>query len=139
MTSIELKEILINMTKDDKSITEQMIDNIIALNDINLIIEEIKDLFAFEIWDEVSPVNGAIASLVLKQLPFTFPNWDGLSYYVKVKSTGKIIIFQTDDWRENGWQKITSEAMAKELAEIQILNLSTEKAIQLILSKLRSE
>ena len=137
MTSIELKEILINMTKDDVSITEEMIDNVIALNDINLIIEEAKALFTFEIWDKISPINGSSASLVLKQLPFTLPNWDGLSY--SIKANNKVVIFQTDDCRYDGWQKITSEAMAKELADIQILNKATDGAIYVILKKLRGE
>ena len=135
MTNLELKEILINTTKEDVSITEEMIDNVIALNDINLIIEEAKALFSFEIWDKVSPINGASASLVLKQFPFTLPNWNGLSYFIK--SNGKIIYFQTND--SPGWLPITTETRAKEMADVQILSLATNEAIQVMLSKLGGE
>lgn len=135
MTNLEIKEILTNMTKDDTSITEEMIDNVIALNDINLIIEEAKNLFIFEIWDKVNPINGASASLVLKQLPFTLPNWNGLAYFVK--GNGNIIYFQTND--NPGWLPITTEVRAKEMADVQILSLATDRAIQVMLSKLRGE
>ena len=137
MTNAELKIILMEATKEDADITEEMIDNVIALNDINLIIEEAKALFSFEIWDKVSPINGTNANLVLKQLPFTLPNWNGLAY--SIKANNKVVIFQTDDWRYEGWQKITTEEMAKELADIQILNKATDGAIHVMLTKLRGE
>ncbi len=135
MTNLELKEILINMTKEDTNITEEMIDNVIALNDINFIIEEAKALFTFELWDKVSSINGASANLVLKQLPFTLPNWNGVAYFVK--GNGKIIYFQTND--NPGWLPITTEVRAKEMADAQILSLATDGAIQVMLSKLRGE
>lgn len=137
MDNLELKTILVNLTKENESITEAMIDNVIALNDINLLIEEAKALFSFEIWDKVSSVNGTSAELVKKQLPFTLPNWNGISYFVKAENV--IRYFETTDWEKSGWTPILTQERALELGEKQILNLATDGAIYVMLTKLSGE
>lgn len=137
MTNVELKEILINITKDDTTITEEMIDNVILENDINSLIKEASALLSFRFWDKTSPVNGASAELIKKDLPFTLPNWNGISYFVE--GNGNIIYFQTTDYEKDGWTPILTEIRAKELADKQILNKAKEGAIYVILAKLRGE
>ena len=137
MTNLEIKQILLDITKDDTTITEAMIDNVIALNDINLLIEEAKTLFSFEIWNKLSSVNGESAELVKKQLPFTLPNWNGISYFVKAE--GVIRYFETTDWEKSGWTPILTQERALELGEKQILNLATDGVIYVMLTKLRGE
>lgn len=137
MTQLEMKSILINATKEDTVITEEMIDNVLATNDVNELIPQASSMFSWEKWDKVSNINGANASLVLNRLPFTLPNWNGIS--ILIKEENKVIYFETTDYEKSGWTPITADTRAEELANKKILALGTEVAIQILLAKLRGE
>jgi len=94
-------------------------------------------VFSWEKWDKVSDINGANASLILNRLPFTLPNWNGISILIKFE--GKVIYFETTDYEKSGWTPITTDTKAEELASKKILALGTEGAIQILLAKLRGE
>lgn len=137
MTQLEMKEILTNLTKKDTSITEEMIDNVLATNDVNELITQASSLFSWEKWDKVSNINGAKANLILKRLPFTLPNWNGISLLIKTEN--KVIYFETTDYEKSGWIPVTNDIRAEELGNKKILALGTEGAIQILLAKLRGE
>ena len=137
MTVLEIKKILVDATKGEQNITEEMIDNVIASNDINSLIEQTKALFTFEVWDKRSKINNAEASVVLKQMPFTLPNWNGMSYFIK--SQDKIRYFETSDWEKGGWTPILTEDRVIELVEKQISNLAIDGTIYVLLKNLRGE
>ena len=137
MTNEELKVILQERTKDNESITETMIDTLIANTDINEGIETISALYNYEVWDKTSKINGVEASTILKTKPFTNSGWDGICYLVKKDDA--IVYFQPTDYEVDGWSKITTEERALELADAQILNVATNQAIEVVLEYLLAE
>ena len=137
MTNAEMKEILTNLTKEDASITEEMIDNVLATNDVNELIAQASSIFSWKKWDKVSNINGAKASLILKILPFTLPNWNGISLLIKAEN--RVIYFETTDYEKSGWTPVTTDTRAEELANKKISALGIEGATQILLAKLRGE
>ena len=139
MTKDDLKKVLIARFKEEVSITEEMISDVVEsmAGDIETIMANKKAEFTVSIWDKVSPINAAPASYVLGQVPYTLPGWDGLTYLIS--KDGKVMYMQHDDFREQGWQPITSEAMAFELADIQLRSILEEAVITEALTKLRGE
>ena len=139
MTKDDLKKVLIGRLKEEVSITEEMISDVVEsmAGDIETIMANKKAEFTISIWDKVSPINAAPASYVLGQVPYTLPGWDGLTYLIA--KDGKVMYMQHDDFREQGWQPITSEAMAFELADIQLRSILEEAVITEALTKLRGE
>ena len=139
MTKDDLKKVLIARFKEEVSITEEMISDVVEsmAGDIETIMANKKAEFTISIWDKVSPINAAPASYVLGQVPYTLPGWDGLTYLIA--KDGKVMYMQHDDFREQGWQPITSEAMAFELADIQLRSILEEAVITEALTKLRGE
>ena len=139
MTKDDLKKVVIGRLKEEVSITEEMISTVVEsmAGDIETIMANKKAEYTISIWDKVSPINAAPASYVLGQAPYTLPGWDGLTYLIS--KDGKVMYMQHDDFREQGWQPITSEAMAFELAEIQLKQVLEEAVIAAAISKLRGE
>lgn len=139
MTKDDLKKVLIGRLKEEVSITEEMISAVVEsmAGDIETIMANKKAEFTISIWDKVSPINAAPASYVLGQVPYTLPGWDGLTYLIA--KDGKVMYMQHDDFREQGWQPITSEAMAFELADLQLRPSLEEAVVAVAISKLRGE
>ena len=137
MTNEELKVILQERTKDNESITETMIDTLIANTDINEGIETISALYTYEVWDKASKINGVEASTILKTKPFVNSGWDGICYLVK--NDDAVVYFQPTDYEVDGWEDITTEERALELANTQILNVATNQAIEIALERLLAE
>ena len=139
MTKDDLKKVLIVRLKEEVSITEEMISAVVEsmAGDIETIMANKKAEFTISIWDKVSPINAAPASYVLGQVPYTLPGWDGLTYLIS--KDGKVMYMQHDDFREQGWQPITSEAMAFELADLQLRPSLEEVVVAVAISKLRGE
>ena len=139
MTKDDLKKVLIARFKEEVSITEEMISDVVEsmAGDIETIMANKKAEFTISIWDKVSPINAAPASYVLGQVPYTLPGWDGLTYLIA--KDGKVMYMQHDDFREQGWQPITSEAMAFELADLQLRPSLEEAVVAVAISKLRGE
>lgn len=94
MTNIELKEKLIELTKDNENITEIMIDEVIANNDFDILKDSVKLKYSFEIWDKTSSINGTPASDILKFSPYNIAGWTGETYLVKENSTNNVLYFQ---------------------------------------------
>ena len=139
MTKDDLKKVLIARFKEEVSITEEMITDVVEsmAGDIETIMANKKAEFTISIWDKVSPINAAPASYVLGQVPYTLPGWDGLTYLIA--KDGKVMYMQHDDFREQGWQPITSEAMVFELADLQLRPSLEEAVVAVAISKLRGE
>lgn len=139
MTKDDLKKVLIARLKEDVSITEEMISTVVEsmAGDIETIMANKKAEYTISIWDKTSPINGAPASYVLGQVPYTLPGWAGLTYLIA--KDGKVMYMQHDDFREQGWQPITSEDMAFELADIQLRSILEEAVVAVAISKLRGE
>ena len=139
MTKDDLQKVLIARFKEEVNITEEMISTVVEsmAGDIETIMANKKAEFTISIWDKVSPINAAPASYVLGQVPYTLPGWDGLTYLIA--KDGKVMYMQHDDFREQGWQPITSEAAAFELADIQLRSILEEAVVAVAISKLRGE
>ena len=139
MTKDDLKKVVIARFKEEVSITEEMITDVVEsmAGDIETIMANKKAEFTISIWDKVSPINAAPASYVLGQVPYTLPGWDGLTYLIA--KDGKVMYMQHDDFREQGWQPITSEAMVFELADLQLRPSLEEAVVAVAISKLRGE
>lgn len=139
MTKDDLKKVLIGRLKEEVSTTEEMITAVVEsmAGDIETIMANKKAEYTISIWDKVSPINAAPASYVLGQAPYTLPGWDGLTYLIA--KDGKVMYMQHDDFREQGWQPITSEAMAFELADLQLRSSLEEAVVAVAISKLRGE
>ena len=139
MTKELLKTVLTERMKDDTKITPDMIDAVITEIEPNIetIMAGKRAEFTVSIWDKKSNINDAPASYVLGQAPYTISAWTGLTYLIA--KDGKVMYMQHDDFREQGWQPITSEAMAFELAEIHLKPVLEEAVIAAAISKLRGE
>lgn len=139
MTKDDLKKVLIGRLKEEVSITEEMITAVVEsmAGDIETIMANKKAEYTISIWDKVSPINAAPASYVLGQVPYTLPDWNGITYLIS--KDGKVMYMQHDDFREQGWQPITSEAMAFELADLQLRPSLEEAVVAVAISKLRGE
>ena len=139
MTKDDLKKAVIARLKEEVSITEEMISAVVEsmAGDIETIMANKKAEFTISIWDKVSPINGAPASYVLKDPPHTLPGWTGLT--LLIGREGKTLYLQPDDFREQGWQPITSEAMAFELADIMLLPTMEEAVVTEVIKILRGE
>lgn len=139
MTKELLKTVLTERMKDDTKITPDMIDAVITEIEPNIetIMAGKRAEFTVSIWDKKSNINAAPASYVLGQVPYTLPGWDGLTYLIS--KDGKVMYMQHDDFREQGWQPITSEAMAFELADLQLRPSLEEAVVAVAISKLRGE
>ena len=139
MTKDDLKKVLIGRLKEEVSITEEMITAVVEsmAGDIETIMANKKAEYTISIWDKVSPINSAPASYVLGQVPYTLPDWNGITYLIA--KDGKVMYMQHDDFREQGWQPITSEAMAFELADLQLRPSLEEAVVAVAISKLRGE
>lgn len=137
MTKEKLIEILKKVTKDDVNVTEEAINTIVESMDIDALIASEKEKYTIAIWDEKSPINGAPASYVLGQYPYTLPGWNGITYTIGIDD--KIIILQQDDFTTQGWDPILTEERAFELANIQLTSKIEDAIIGSVLSKLRGE
>ena len=137
MTKERLVEILKEVTKDDNNITETMILDITNNIDIESMTTKEKAKYTIGIWDKVSPINGAPASYVLGQFPYTLPGWNGITYTV---SEGEmVLILQQDDFTTQGWDPILTEERAFELANIQLTLKIEDAIVGSVLTKLRGE
>ena len=87
--------------------------------DIEDISKRVRSLYTISIWDKTSKINGVDPSYILSQTSFTNPNWNGITYLIS--KDDKVEVIQYDDFREQGWQPITSEELAFELAEMQLI------------------
>ena len=139
MTQENLVKVVKERLKGELSFTEDMIVAAAASisGDIETIMANKKAEFTISIWDKVSPINGAPASYVLKDPPHTLPGWTGLT--LLIGREGKTLYLQPDDFREQGWQPITSEAMAFELADIMLLPTMEEAVVTEVIKILRGE
>ena len=139
MTKENLAKIVKERLKDQLNFTEEMIDLAVesVAGDIETIMANKKAEYDISIWDKVSPINGAPASYVLKDPPHTLPGWAGLT--LLIGKEGKTVYMQPDDFREQGWQPITSESMAFELADIMLMSTLEGAVIEEVIKKLRGE
>ena len=117
--------------------TEAEIIKVMDTLDIEGISKSARELYTVSIWDKTSKINGVDPSYILKQAPFTLPNWNGLTYLIS--RDNKVEIIQYDDFRIQGWQPITSEETAFELAEIQLIPMLEHAVVTEALTKLRGE
>lgn len=136
------REILFNILKDISeneklNKTEEEILEVIESTDIEGISKSTRELYTVSIWDKTSKINGVDPSYMLEQAPFTIPDWNGLTYLIS--RDNKVEIIQYDDFRVQGWQPITSEEAAFELAEIQLTPMLEHAVITEALTKLRGE
>lgn len=139
MTKEKLIEMVTERVKEDISITAEMI-----LTAVDMVFESADDIMAnkkaeydISIWDKVSNINGVDPSYILKDPPHTLPDWTGLT--LLIGKDGKTLYIQPDDFREQGWQPITSEAMAFELADIMLMSTLEGAVIEEVIKKLRGE
>ena len=136
------REILFNILKDISeneklNKTEEEISEVIESIDIEGISKSTRELYTVSIWDKTSKINGVDPSYILGQAPFTSPDWDGLTYLIS--RDNKVEIIQYDDFRVQGWQPISSEETAFELAEIQLIPMLEHTVVTEALTKLRGE
>lgn len=136
------REILFNILKDISeneklNKTEEEILEVIESTDIEGISKSARELYTVSIWDKTSKINGVDPSYILGQVPFTSPDWNGLTYLIS--KDNKVEIIQYDDFRVQGWQPITSEETAFELAEIQLIPMLEHVVVTEALTKLRGE
>lgn len=139
MTQENLVKLVKERLKDQVDFTEEMIVAAVAsiYGDVETIMANKKAEFTVRIWDKVSPINGAPASYVLKDPPHTLPDWTGLT--LLIDHDGKTLYLQPADFREQGWQPITSEAMAFELADVMLSPAMEEAVVTEVIKKLRGE
>lgn len=117
--------------------TEAEIIKVMDTLDIEGISKSARELYTVSIWDKTSKINGVDPSYILGQVPFTSPDWNGLTYLIS--KDNKVEIIQYDDFRVQGWQPITSEETAFELAEIQLIPMLEHVVVTEALTKLRGE
>lgn len=137
MTKEKLVEILKKVTKDDVNVTEEAINAITSNLDIESLLSTEKAKYTIGIWDKVSPINGAPASYILEQHPYTIPEWNGITYLIS--QGDRVIILQQDDFTTQGWDPILTETRAFELADIQLTSKIEDVIVGSVLLKLRGE
>ena len=139
MTKEKLIEMVTERVKEDISITADMISSAvdIVFETADDIMSNKKSEYDISIWDKVSSINGVDPSYILKDPPHTLPEWTGLT--LLIGKDGKTIYIQPSDFREQGWQPITSETMAFELADIMLIPMLEEAVIEEVIKKLRGE